>query len=255
MPIRLLVIIAAHLFGFSHLTQASESITVAVATNFIQPMHHLSESFERDTGYRVKIVSGSSGKLYAQIINGAPFHLFFSADADKPAALEKAGLIQPGSRFTYARGELVLWTAKSGEIVNQATLMDNQMTRLAIANPKLAPYGLAAQEVLVRLERWSALQAKLVYGENIGQTYHFAATANAQYAFIALSQLKANDNPTNGSYWRVPLEFYSPIEQQAVTLRLGEHHPIAAQFSQFMRSENVRLQIQQFGYQSAGQGE
>ncbi len=215
----------------------AETLTVAVASNFINPMRALVQKFEETDAAEVRLVPGSSGKLYAQIMSGAPFDAFFSADQIKPAALEQAG--KGHDRFTYAVGQLALWSADPTLVEDgRGLLASGNFTRLSIANPKLAPYGLAAVETLAHLDL--DLTDKYVMGENIGQTYQFVASGNAQVGFVALSQI----NHGNGSSWRVPAHMHNPIRQDAVSLH--PEHPAVRRFMAFTR--NAAPLLAEFGY-------
>ncbi len=224
----------------------AEDIRVAVASNFTNTMAAIAVPFEQTTGHRVTVVSGSTGKHYAQIRNGAPLDAFFAADARHPALLEQHGLAVPGSRFTYAVGRIVLWSARDAYIDADGRVLETgTFDHLAIANPKLAPYGVAAQQVLEGRGLWNVLQAKLVRGEDIGQTYQFVASGNAELGFVALAQVRRPGVPEQGSLWEVPQALYHPLEQQAVLLR---DRPAARAFLTFARSEPAREIIRAHGY-------
>src|SRR5688572_6192465 len=183
-------------------------------------MAALVERFEQDSGHTVLISAGSTGNHYAQIRNGAPFEAFFSADAERPTLLEQQGVAVVGSRFLYAVGRLVLWSPRPSFVDADGRLLENGSFRfLAIANPDLAPYGAAAREVLTARNLWSLLQPKLVQGQDIGQTYSFVYTGNAELGFVAYSQLKKPGVEVAGSYWLVPENLHRPIAQEAVLLR------------------------------------
>jgi len=223
-------------------------VAVAVAANFTAPLEKLAVAFEKASGHRLAISSGSSGKLYVQIIAGAPFEVLLSADAERPAQLEKEGAAVAGSRFTYAIGKLVLWSTDPGLVDPAgAVLAGDRFRHLAIPNPELAPYGAAARQVLQGLGLWQRLAPRLVQGEDIGQTYQFVETGNAELGFVALSQVRAAGK-ARGSLWIVPAERYRPIEQQAVLLARGKDDAAARAFLDFLRSTPARTLIQQFGY-------
>lgn len=225
----------------------AEPLRIAVASNFSSAMNALTASYEQQTGQQVDLIFGSTGKLYAQIINGAPFDAFFAADAERPRRLEQAQRIQSGSRFTYAFGQLVLWSPDPKLIDSQlAALKTPNFHHLAIANPRLAPYGLAAQQVLEHLSLWGPLQSHIVRGENIGQTYQFIQSGNAELGFVALAQLQ-DQQLAQGSYWRVPDAFHTPIEQQAVQLT---DKPGVEQFMAYLRKDDSKQLIQRFGYRT-----
>lgn len=224
---------------------AAEEVRVAVATNFTATMEALAAAFEARGKHTVLVSSGSSGNHYAQIKNGAPFDVFFSADAERPRLLEQEGLIVPGSRFPYAVGRLVLWSIRSDYVDGDGRILETgEFRHLAIANPELAPYGAAAREVLRAREVWDNVQARLVQGQDIGQTYSFVATGNAELGFVAYSQI-SRPFETSGSFWLVPEALHQPIEQQAVLLRDG---PGAREFLEFVKSEEARAIIRDYGY-------
>ena len=228
--------------------QAAE-VSVAVAANFAGPMREIAQAFERDTGHKAVVALGSTGKLYAQIKQGAPFEVLLSADAQTPARLEAEGLGVAGSRFTYAIGTLVLWSKQPGLVDEKGdVLRSGKFERIAIANPKLAPYGAAAVETLTQMGVLQTVQPKVVQGENISQTYQFVATQNAQLGFVALSQVMVDGRVSQGSAWVVPAHLHSPIRQDAVLLAKGRDAPAAAALMRFLRSERARALIRTFGY-------
>ncbi|SBS27900.1 Molybdate-binding periplasmic protein precursor [Marinomonas spartinae] len=222
-------------------------LRIAVASNFTAPMQTLAPIFERETGEKLQLSFGSSGKFYAQIHNGAPYDVFLSADQAKPDKLIKAGLAQKSSKVIYAKGILVLWSATKKHIKPVKGTLE-QAQKIAIANPKLAPYGLAAKETLSKLGLWSTLQNKLVQGENIGQTYQFAYSQNAELGFVALSQVLAG--PVKGHYWQVPNNDHSPIKQAAVLLTHSQHKTQAQKFLNFLVRKDIQKRIKNFGYDS-----
>lgn len=223
---------------------SADTLRVAVATNFNEPMTALSDLFETHSGHELIPSSGSSGALYAQIRNGAPYHVFLAADAHYPARLEDEGLAVAGSRFTYAEGRLALWRPGRTE-ADPGMLRDPDFRFLALANPRLAPYGLAARETLEHLGLWETLRGKIVLGENIGQAYAMVATGNAEVGFVALSQLRQT---RQARYWLVPRELHSAILQQAVMLQPGKETAAAAAFLEFLQGEHARSIIRRFGY-------
>ncbi len=228
--------------------QAGE-VSVAVASNFTDAIQAIVPRFEADTGHSVKVSFGSTGKLYAQIANGAPFEVFLAADTARPARLESEGFTVAGSRYTYASGRLVLWSPDVSVVDSQGIVLElGDFRKLAIANPKTAPYGLAARQVLDNLHLWEALQSKLVRGDNIAQAFQFVATQNAQLGFVAKSQVMALDEADRGSYWNIGTELYSPIEQQAVLLKRGENDEAARAFVEYLKGERARSVIKGFGY-------
>lgn len=230
----------------------AEEISVAVAANFASPMKQIAQEFEALSGHRIKMSFGASGKFYAQIRNGAPFEVFFSADQDKPSALENDGLVVPGSRFTYAVGSLLLWSAKPGLLdKGPEVLKSGQFKKLALANPKHAPYGAAAVEVLDKMGLLEQSRSKWVMGENIAQTFQFVESGNADLGFVALAQVMEQGKIQHGSAWVVPPEFHSPIRQDLVLLRKGETNPAARDLLTFMRSARAAVIIESFGYATA----
>jgi molybdate transport system substrate-binding protein len=231
---------------------SAEKIFVAAASNFTAPMKALAERFEQTHAqYKPVLSFGSSGKFFAQIQNGAPFQLFLSADQAKPEALENAGMTLPGTRFTYAIGALALWSAKAGFVDEHYTrLKTGDYHKLALANPKLAPYGLAAVEVLEVLNLKQTTQGKWVMGENIAQTYQFIASENADLGFVALSQIMENGQIKHGSGWIIPEQYYRPIRQDAVLLKTAADNAGALALFDFLKTAEARSIIHQFGYQT-----
>ncbi len=236
------------LLAVAQVAKAGE-VNAAVAANFTAPVQQIAELFQKETGHTVKLSFGSSGKFYAQIKEGAPFDVFLAADEKNPKLLEDEGLAVKDSRFVYALGKLVLWSAKPGFVDDKgAVLGKGQFNKLAYADPKLAPYGLAAQEALQKMKLWDKLQGKLVTGESITQTWQFAATGNAELAFIALSQITKDGKVTEGSWWIVPADMYTPIQQSAVQLSAAKDPAAAKAFMQFLKSEKALAIIRSFGY-------
>jgi len=226
----------------------ADAVNIAVAANFTDATREIVPLFEQASGHHVKVSFGSTGKLYSQIENGAPFELFLAADTKRPAKAEAAGLAVTGSGFVYAKGKLVLWSAKPDLLkTGEDYLKHGAFEHLALANPKTAPYGLAAKQVMEHLGLWSGLQAKLVRGDSIAQTFQFAATGNADAGFVALSQVKAWKG-TGGSTWRIPETYYPPIEQGAVLLKKGAANPAARAFLEFLKGGEARKVIESFGY-------
>ncbi len=219
-----------------------------MAANFTDVSRKLALLFEKNTGYRTRISYGSTGKLFTQIENGAPFDVFLAADTRRPAKAEAEGLAVPGSRFIYARGKLVLWSAKHDAFGGgKAYLQNSAFRHIAIANPKTAPYGLAAQQVMEHLGVWKNIQSRLVRGESISQTFQFVATGNAETGFVAWSQVRAwKKNP--GTIWMIPANDYAPIDQAAVLLKKGENNPAARAWLVFLRSTAARTLIKDAGY-------
>ena len=246
LPRALLVLFAGLTFAGSAL---GEQVQVAVAANFSAPLPTLAKGFENATGHHLVAAYGATGQLYAQIRNGAPFEVFLAADDITPAKLESEGLGVAGSRFTYAIGTLALWSPMEGYVDDQgAVLKTNQFRHLAIANPKTAPYGLAATQVLAKLGLTEAVQGKLVTGQSIAKALHFISTGNAELGFVALSQVYQDGQLSSGSAWIVPAELHSPIKQDALILKQGEHNPAAAAFIDYLKGEKAAAIIQSYGY-------
>ena len=224
-------------------------VSVAVAANFAAPMQKIAQAFEQETGHKAVLSFGSTGMLYAQIRNGAPYQILLSADAEAPNKLEKEGLGVPGSRFTYATGSLVLWSKQPGFVDDKGDVLRTaKFQRIAMANPKLAPYGAAAMETINKLGLQQHLQARIVQGDNIAQTYQFVATENAQLGFVALSQVLVDGKMKQGSAWMVPAELHAPIQQDAILLTKGSDSPAAAALMQFLRGERAKALIRAHGY-------
>ena len=217
-----------------------------MASNFATAMKALTVEFEKTTAHHVVLSFGSTGKHYAQIKNGAPFDVFLAADAARPALLEEQDIALIGSRTTYARGKLVLWTSKPDVNDLKETLLNSQDIRhLALANPKLSPYGLGAKQVMVKLDIWPKLQTKLVRGENIAQTFQFVHSGNAELGFVAYSQAVNPKRSVQGSFWIPPQSLYSPIDQQAVLLNDKQ---ASKDFLKFLKGPLARQIIQNYGY-------
>ena len=230
----------------------AETTIVAVASNFSQPMTEIAEAFEKATGHSAKLSFGSSGKFAAQIENGAPFDVFLSADAGKPEKLEKAGLAVKSSRFTYAVGKLVLWSAKPGYVDAQGDILSKGgFTHMALADPKLAPYGEAAIEVLKAKGLFEKVKPLFVLGENISQTRQFISTGNAELGFVALAQVLEGGRIKEGSGWIVPESLHAPIRQDAVMLARGADNTAALALLKFLKSSEARGIIQKYGYNDA----
>ncbi|MFT4731275.1 MAG: molybdate transport system substrate-binding protein [Gammaproteobacteria bacterium] len=222
----------------------SQHANVAVASNFIKPMQQLKAQFEANTPHTIRVSYSSSGKLFAQIINGAPFDVFLSADQVKPDELIKRGKAKAHERFTYAQGTLILWSSKTSLVNNSPdVLYDNNFRKVALANPKFAPYGQAAVDVLNHLVLLEQTKSKWVMGESISQTYQFVATGNADIGFISFSQ-----KPDYGSYWLIPEGFYKPIKQDAILLKNAEKNASALAFFQFLKSNEAKNIIQSYHY-------
>ena len=245
----LVVAIVALLFGTMANSVNAGEVNAAVAANFTKPMQEIVAQFEKKTGNTVKLSFGSSGKFYSQIKQGAPFDVFISADVKNPKLLEDDGTAVKGSRFVYAQGKLVLWSKQSGFVdAKGAVLHDGKFNKLAYADAKLAPYGLAAKETMEKMGLWDSLQGKLVTGESIAQTYQFAASGNAELAFIALSQITKDGKVMDGSYWLVPGDHYSPIEQSAELLTAAKDKAAAQALLDYLKSDEARKVISSYGY-------
>jgi molybdate transport system substrate-binding protein len=228
--------------------QAAE-VGVAVASNFMAPMQKIAQAFEQDTGHKAMLSFGATGSFYAQIKHGAPFQVLLAADALTPLKLESEGLGVAGSRFTYAVGKLVLWSRQPGLVDDQgAILRSSRFERTALANPKLAPYGAAAVEVMRQMGVLKDIQPKLVQGENIAQTYQFIASGNAQLGFVALSQVMVDGKIVQGSGWPVPAGLHAPILQDAILLTPGRNNPAARALLGYLQGEKARAIIRASGY-------
>ena len=242
------ILCLAILFSLSIQVFAAE-VSVAVAANFTAPMQKLAQAFEAETGHKAVLAFGSTGTLYAQIRNGAPFQILLAADDETPLKIEKEGLGIAGSRFTYAIGKLVLWSKQPGLVDDKGeVLRSGTFQRIALANPKLAPYGAAAMETMTQLGVAQALQPRFVQGENIAQTYQFVFTENAQLGFVALSQVYVDGKIAQGSAWMVPDNLHTPIQQDAILLKKGGDSPAATALMQFLRGERAKALIRSYGY-------
>ena len=225
---------------------SSEEATIAVATNFYPLLEKLKPGYEEAKGYTLIISSGSTGHLYAQIKNGAPYDIFLAADSERPALLEKDGLGVAGTRFTYAVGSLALLSSGVHRYMNgPESIREGDFLKLAIANPELAPYGMAAQQTLVRLGLWDKVKDKIVMGENIGQTYSLVHTGNAELGFVSLSQVMLNNKT---AIWKVPETYHEPISQQAILLTRAKDNPAARYFLEYLKSDVAAEIITSSGY-------
>jgi molybdate transport system substrate-binding protein len=228
------------------LPAASATVSVAVAANFSGVAEELARAFKAKTGDELKLSSGASGGLYAQITQGAPFEVFLSADNKRPEKAVEDGLGVEGTVFTYAVGKLVLYSADADLVAGEEALTAGNFQKLAIADPEAAPYGSAAVETLKALERYDAVVPKLVTGENISQTLQFIESGNAELGFVALSQVIGK---TGGSQWLVPADLYTPIRQDAVLLKTGEQNPAALAFLDYLKSDDAAAIIEKAGYE------
>ena len=248
--LKVLTLIVVCQFFFLNEAIADE-IKIAVASNFYPTMKELVKHFElithnSDTTNNIVLISGSSGKHYAQILNGAPFDLFFSADKLRPNMLEKEDVFNNQSRFTYALGKLALWSSFNEYVDSDGQVLYNDDFRfLAIANPRIAPYGIASKETLTSMNLWQDMEEKLVRGENIAQTFQFAKSGNAKLGFVSYSQILSLNSSSEGSYWLVPQDMYQPIEQQAILLKDSS---LGKDFLSFIKSDEALDIIKRNGY-------
>jgi molybdate transport system substrate-binding protein len=226
----------------------AEQVLVAVAANFVPPFREIAIEFERTTGHNVQVAAGSSGNFYSQIKNGAPFDVFFSADNERPKLLGEEGFGVKDSRFTYAIGRLVLWSPNADLIKGEETLRFKQYKRLAMANPKTAPYGVAAMQAMQKLELWEGIQSQIVMGESLGQTMGFIESGNAQLGFVALSQITDPKIKGKGSRWDVPTNLHEPIKQDVILLTKGKDNPAAKALMEFMSGHQAKAVIERYGY-------
>ncbi len=233
----------------TQLVQAGE-VRVAVAANFSVPMKDIVPQFEQASGHKVLLSFGSTGKFYAQIKQGAPYDAFIAADSKTTKKVEVEGLSVNGSRFVYALGKLVLWSAQEGVVDSKGAVLSKMaFNKLAIGEPKLAVYGAAAQQTLEKLDLWKVVSPKLVRGDNITQAYQFVATSNAELGFIALSQITKDGKITGGSWWIVPAQYYKPIEQSAVMLSRAKDIKATNAFLDFLKGQQALTVIRRYGYE------
>ncbi|MBH3429155.1 molybdate ABC transporter substrate-binding protein [Pseudomonas alkylphenolica] len=228
----------------------ADEVQVAVAANFTAPIQAIAKDFEKDTGHKLVAAYGATGQFYAQIKNGAPFEVFLAADDSTPAKLESEGDTVKGSRFTYAVGTLALWSAKPGYVDDKGeVLKKNEFKHLSIANPKAAPYGLAATQVLDKLKLNDATKGKIVEGQNITQAFQFVSTGNAELGFVALSQIYKDGKVTEGSAWIVPASLHEPIKQDAVILNKGKDNAAAKALVDYLKGPKATALIKSYGYE------
>lgn len=241
---------AAVLFIAGASAAKADKALVAVAANFAEAIEALAPEFEAATGHRIEATTGSTGKFYAQIKQGAPFHVLLSADAMTPTRLAEENAADGSSQFTYAIGKLALWSVDGARINGDGkqALSAKDVRHVAMANPDLAPYGVAARETMVSLGMWEALEPKVVMGQNVGQVHSMVATGNAELGFVALSAIEEPGKVASGSYWLVPQELFTPIRQDAILLRAGIDNKAAAAFLDYLRSAEARSVIASFGY-------
>ena len=229
-------------------TWAAE-VQVAVAANFTAPMQKIAAEFEKDSGHKAVLAFGATGKFYAQIRHGAPFQILLAADDETPAKLDAEGLTVANTRFTYATGRLVLWSRDDGVVDNQGDVLRTaKFAHIALADPKLAPYGAAAVETLQKLGQWPRLQERVVQGENIGQTYQFVATGNAALGFVALSQVMVDGKVGKGSYWLVPASMHQALRQDAVMLNKAGDTLAATALLAYLKGDKARAIMRSYGY-------
>ncbi|MDR0233803.1 MAG: molybdate ABC transporter substrate-binding protein [Zoogloeaceae bacterium] len=239
-------------FGLAY-TAHAEEVIVAVAANFTAPMQTLAAEFEKETGHKATLSFGATGAFYTQIKNGAPFDVFLAADDATPAKLEAEGDAVSRSRFTYAIGTLVLWSAKEGFVDDKGEVLKKDAFRhLSIADPEKAPYGAAAVETLKKLGMYDALKPKFVTGNNITQAHQFVSTGNAELGFVALSQVFKDDRLTGGSAWIVPDNLHEPILQDAALLTKGRDNPAAKSLLQYLKGAKAAAIIKSYGYRLPG---
>lgn len=238
-------------FGLLTLNSAwADEVQVAVAANFTAPIQAITKDFEKDTGHKLVASFGATGQFYAQIKNGAPFEVFLSADDTTPEKLENEGETVKGSRFTYAIGTLALWSPKAGYVDDKGeVLKKNDYKHLSIANPNAAPYGLAATQVLAKLNLTEATKGKLVEGQNITQAFQFVSTGNAELGFVALSQIYKDGKVSNGSAWIVPANLHDPIKQDAVILNKGKDNAAAKALVDYLKGPKAAEVIKSYGYE------
>lgn len=229
----------------------ADDVIVAVAANFTVPMQKIAADFAAATGHQVKASAGSTGKLYTQIVaGGAPFQVFLAADDETPKKLVSEGHALAASRFTYAIGQLVLWSSTPGLVDDKGAVLSQpqRFNKLAIANPRTAPYGAAAVEVIKALGLTDALTPRLVTGDSIAQAYQFTASGNAELGFVAFSQVSVPGKSAGGSMWKVPQSMYAEIRQDAVLLKAGEGSAAARALLDYLKTPPARAVIESFGY-------
>lgn len=239
------VLIAFHVVAALTVTAEAGTVNVAVAANFTDAANEIAAAFADATEHDAVLSFGSTGQFYTQITQGAPFQVFLAADDERPALAVQQGYGVAGTVFTYAIGQLVLYSAEAGKVTGPQTLKDGDFQQIAIANPETAPYGAAAVETMKALDVYDGLTAKIVQGQNIAQAYQFVETGNAEIGFVALGQVSQTDA---GSRWVVPPELYQPIRQDAVLLKTGEGNPAAAAFLDFLKGREAGAVIQKYGY-------
>jgi molybdate transport system substrate-binding protein len=248
-PLRMQAAAMAMLCGVMSSSAQAAEVSVATASNFVAPLAQIAVLFQKESGHTLKVSSAASGKLYAQIKGGARFDVFLSADEELPKQLLQEGLAVGGSRFVYATGRLVLWSAQPGLVDEKASVLNKgNFNTLAIANPVNSPYGVAAKETLTKLTMWNSIQRKLDKGDDLAQTYQLAASERDDLAFIALSQVMRDGKISQGSWWLVPPEMHKPIRQSAVLLSAAKDKEAAKAFLVFLKGEKARAVMRGFGY-------
>lgn len=220
-------------------------VSVAVAANFTDAAKEIGQAFEKKTGNKVAYSFGASGQFYNQISNGAPFDVFLSADKEKPQKLEKDGLATPNTRFDYAYGRLALYSADNKKINGPAVLYKGDYNKIAIANPSIAPYGVAAVQALAKMKVYQQAKPKIVFGNSISQAYVFTQTGAADIGMVALSEIYKK---TDGSRWVVPNNYYSPIMQDAILLKRAQNNKAAIDYINFLKSSAAKNIIKSYGY-------
>ena len=241
---------ALMVFGLMSTSACAGEVRAAVASNFSAPMERIAALFRQESGHTVKVSLGASGKLYEQIRGGAAFDVFLAADEELPKRLLQDGRAVGGSRFVYATGRLVLWSAQSDFVDDGGRVLGKgNFDRLAIANPRFSPYGVAAKETLEKLTMWNAMQRKLDKGDDVAQAYQFAVIEKSDLAFVALSQIMRDGNVTEGSYWLVPQGMHNPIRQSAVLLTGAQDQIAAKAFLAFLKSEKAKAVMRGYGYE------
>ena len=237
------------LFSLAVTPALAEQALVAVAANFGPPVREGAMEFEKASGHNVQVASGSSGAFFTQIKNGAPFDVFFSADSERPKLLEEEGLGVKGSRFTYAIGRLVLWSPDPDLVKGEDTLRSGKFKHLAIADPKTAPYGVAALQAMQKLGVWESIQPRLVLGESLAQTMSFVESGNAELGFLALSQAMDPKMKGRGGRWDVPSNLHEPIKQDVILLAKGKNNPAAKALMEFIGGPQATAIIERYGYE------
>jgi len=243
------LLVLTYLAIFFTLHANADTINIAVASNFSQPAKEIANRFKQQTGSSVLISTGASGTLYNQIKNGAPYTLLLAADETTSQKLAEEGYALKASQFTYATGQLVLWSSQKNFVDSKGRILfTGKFHHLAIANPKIAPYGLAAQSTITKLQLENTLKDKIVQGDNIGSTYQYVASGNAELGFVALSQVYYKGKIVSGSAWIVPSELYPAIKQDAILTVSGEKSKTAQEFLNFLKTPAAKEIMSMYGY-------